>query len=65
MHHAKAILASVAGLVIIGLQSVQAVSADGAMTVADWITVAIAVLGPLIVYKVPNAPQKTRDSSPN
>lgn len=51
----KAIAAAVVAILIAGITAWQAASADG-MTGQDWATVALAVLGAVGVYAVPNTP---------
>lgn len=51
----KGIVAAVVAILIAGITAWQAASADG-MTGQDWATVALAVLGAVGVYAVPNTP---------
>jgi hypothetical protein len=50
----KALLAGLIAVLIVGLQAVQAASADGGLDTQDWLTIALAVLGAVGVYFVPN-----------
>lgn len=49
--YAKAIVAALTA----GLIAAQTVIADGHVTGSDWITIALAALGALAVYVVPNS----------
>lgn len=49
--YAKAIVAALTA----GLIAAQTAIADGGINTSDWITIALAALGALAVYAVPNA----------
>jgi hypothetical protein len=52
---AKAYVALAVATVVATLTAVQAVQGDG-MSTDDWLTVALAALGPIAVWLVPNQP---------
>jgi hypothetical protein len=52
---AKAYIALAVGILIAGLTAWQAVAGDG-MTGQDWVTVALAVLSPILVWAKSNTP---------
>jgi hypothetical protein len=51
----KGLVAAIVAVLIAGVTAWQAASADG-MTAQDWATVALAVLGAIGVYAIPNVP---------
>lgn len=51
----KGLIAAAVAILIAGITAWQAASADG-MTGQDWATVALAVLGAIGVYAIPNTP---------
>ena len=52
----KAIVAGIIGALIVAIQAYQAAAGDGAVDTNDWLTIALAVLGVVGVYFVPNTP---------
>lgn len=52
---AKFWVAAVAAILIAGLTAYEGVAADG-LNPQEWVTIALAVLGAITVYLVPNAP---------
>jgi type IV secretory pathway VirB2 component (pilin) len=52
----KGIIAALIAVLIIAVQAFQAAAGDGAVDTNDWLTIALAVLGAVGVYLVPNAP---------
>ncbi len=51
---AKFWVAAIAAVLIAGLTAYEGVMADG-LTAQEWLTVAVAILGAITVYLVPNA----------
>lgn len=54
--YAKTIVAALTA----GLIAAQTALADGGITTSDWVTIALAALGAIAVYAVPNATPPTQ-----
>ena len=47
-----------------GLVALQTALTDGTVTAAEWVTIAIAALGAIAVYAVPNATPPAQEPAP-
>lgn len=51
---AKAIVAAILGLIIVGMQAWQTAVSDGPVTPQEWVTIVLAVIVGALVYLQPN-----------